>query len=79
MSHNSITKKLSSCWLMSVKEISNSQLKMTEIMNYTASMGVTNRTQVYYKVQMDMIGRCFAEISVENADKVEYRYYRLGP
>lgn len=75
---NRITKKLSSCWLVSVKEISHNQVKMNEIMNFSASLGVNNRTQVYYKVQMDMIGRCFGEIDLDNADRVWICCLRLG-
>lgn len=41
---------------------------MNELMTVTAANGFTNRTQVYYKVQMDMIGRCFATITVDKAE-----------
>ena len=56
---------------MTINEISKAQDQMNEVMNFTKTIGFPNRTQVYYKVQTDMIGRCYENINLTHANDVD--------
>lgn len=62
----SVNKRLASCWLMSVRELSQAQVEVGRVINTTLAT-VNNRTQIYYKIQMDLIGRCFGVVTIEEA------------
>lgn len=57
-----LSKKVGSCWLLTIKDIDQQRTQMDRIIESISSY---NRTQIYYKVQMDMIIRCTEVISAD--------------
>lgn len=62
---------------MSVRDLSANQEAVGRVINSTSET-VNNRTQVYYKIQMDIIGRCFTIIELDDALSVYIDFCIIG-
>ncbi|KAM3134827.1 hypothetical protein pb186bvf_012996 [Paramecium bursaria] len=62
--------KLTSCWITSIKEVSKSTQDVNNILNALKEQGNTNRTQIFYKIQADMVSSCLTIIDEEQAKDI---------
>lgn len=62
--------KLTACWMLSVKEVSANQPSLNSLIQIQSVQGNTNRTAVFYRIQVDMVYSCYEEIEDEQTASI---------
>jgi hypothetical protein len=65
-----LTKKIASCWLVAIRDISKNDIAIDSVINFHKERGHLNRTAIFYKIQATIIEKCINVIEIDAAEKV---------